>query len=447
MNKKLLSIAIALAALLSLTAGGGLVNAVSPTVVSAYPTAISGYLPINGYANGRGWGSIYTDGDVGTGNALKFISGYEGVGVSCGVLGGYVQFDMGLETPITNNPNNEYGVDFVVYGNVLSSSENPEPGVVVVSSDGTNWYELAGSLYYDASTLHGENITYINVTTPDTTFNRAGIWHSFDYTGSVPTATWTFLTGSTAWWPAYKTSNTPPAPYYSRVYDIDCNVNIQGGGGYITWNRTAPYEIITYKDITVLDNETSKDDLRFGYFDVTPNGKNYGVPENPYVPYGTRVDGGDGYDLSWAVDPNGNPVALASVRFVRLYSATNLYRSADNSAEVCGLYTVNGGGRGTAVAPTITIDGYTLDYLKDEYDISYTITSVSDNQQILTITNLREYPSLSFSLGATGGTYVYMNSSFGSSYAVDVSSGTIFVRVVNQSDDAEAFVTLIQLSE
>jgi hypothetical protein len=111
------------------------------------------------------------------------------------------------------------------------------------------------------------------------------------------------------------------------------------------------------------------------------------------------------------------------------------------------LYTVSGYEPvGTTAAPTITIDGETLADLKtDNPGVDYTITSVSGNQQIITIMGLENY-STDFSLEAAGGIFVYMNSSLGNSYPVDISSGTVVVRVINQSGDAEPFITLIQLS-
>lgn len=67
-------------------------------------------------------------------------------------------------------------MDFVVYGNAFNG--NPEAGAVQVSENGTTWYELAGSKYYDGGfSFDGNKATggkYSNVytgTLRDTTVN------------------------------------------------------------------------------------------------------------------------------------------------------------------------------------------------------------------------------------------------------------------------------------
>jgi hypothetical protein len=94
-SKRLIGIILVLT-MLSFTTAGISASAVN----GATPTAISGFLPIGPYSNGAGWGSIYSDGSLTTGSTYKFINGYVATGVSLGIFGGYVQFDMGVDTPI-----------------------------------------------------------------------------------------------------------------------------------------------------------------------------------------------------------------------------------------------------------------------------------------------------------------------------------------------------------
>jgi hypothetical protein len=421
------------------------------TIAGINPVAISGFLPIGPYSNGAGWGSIYSDGTLTTGSTEKFINGYVATGASLGIFGGYIQFDMGEGTPITNDSTNPYGVDFVVYGNVVGS--NAEPGSVQVSEDGNNWYELAGSRYYDATTTHVDVITYVKV--PEAVpplFPVAGIYYSLNYTGSVtdPNTTWLSVNTSSSalgFWP-------DSSEGYDAVYDIDGEVNITGGSPYVVVDRTSqsPYEVITYKNISGISptGATDRANFQFGYFDVTPNGTSYGTATNPYIPYTSSRGGGDGYDLSWAVDANGSPVALSSVQYIRLYSpvfSPGATIGVNMSPEVCGFYDATPAVSpvGTTTAPDITIDGLTLDELVDEYDIVYNVDTVSNNQQIITISDLGNYQP-AFTLQATGGDYVYMNNNLGSTYPVDVSSSAVLVRIINQSGDTEAFVTLIEMT-
>ena len=92
------------------------------TIAGSYPSAVNGYLPVGQFArhNSFGWGTLFTDNtnknpDT---NTPKFLNGYVSTGVSLGMAGGYVQFDMG-NNPIENNANNPYGIDFIVYGNAF----------------------------------------------------------------------------------------------------------------------------------------------------------------------------------------------------------------------------------------------------------------------------------------------------------------------------------------
>ena len=75
--------------------------------------------------------------------------------------------------------------------------------------------------------------------------------------------------------------------------------------------------------------------------------------------------GGDGFDLSWAVKADGTPIALSSVRYVRVYSAVLFSAGVfgETSAEVCGLYVANAESSsvGTTSIGSVAIDGEGLD--------------------------------------------------------------------------------------
>lgn len=91
----------------------------------------------------------------------------------------------GADRLITNNPNNKYGIDFIIYGNAFVG--NPEAGIVKVSQDGTNWYTLAGSRHYMDGTKWNQNISYIRIANKNTTisgktFATAGIYTSTNFT-------------------------------------------------------------------------------------------------------------------------------------------------------------------------------------------------------------------------------------------------------------------------
>lgn len=354
------------------------------------PKVVNGYLPVGQFArwNSFGWGTLYTDNTnvKSDSNDAKFKTGYVSVGVSLGMAGGYVQFDMGENSRIQNNANNPYGIDFIVYGNAFVG--NPEAAGVQVSNDGINWYTLAGSRHYMDVTKWNQNISYIRIATANTTisgktFAKAGIYTSTDFVApatdnaadvnaAIGAATWAGvpqLTGNTypkpydtatpaaaAWWPEWENDSNGKAENYKNVWNIDNAVN------GVSWLRSGSAEVITYKGVTVVEDDMvvlnrtldaapsqaqMTDVYQWGYADVRTNGSQYGtVVNNPYAAAPSTQTGGDGFDLSWAVDADGNPFPLSSARYVRVYSAVLFSAGAfgETSAEVCGLYKVNGTG-------------------------------------------------------------------------------------------------------
>lgn len=384
--------------------------------------AICGYLPVGQFAryNSFGWGTIFTDNtNVYTaGKQAKFVSAdgtgtsYVATGVSLGIAGGYVQFDMGTDEDgndilITNNPNNKYGIDFIVYGNAFVG--NPEAGIVKVSQDGKDWYTLAGSRHYMDGTKWNQNISYIRIANKNTTisgktFATAGIYTSTNFTvpatdsadavnTAIGEATWTGiaqLTGSSypktlttdspvnaAWWPEWENDGSGNAENYGQVWKIGNDGDLDD----VSWLRSGAAEVITYKNVTTVEDDTvvlnrtltaaptqaqMTDVYQWGYADVRTNGSAYGtISNNPYADAASAVGGGDGFDLSWAVDDNGVPVPLEGVRYIRVYSGVlfNAGIFGETSTEVCGLYVANAESSsvGTTAAPTtVSIGNYTI---------------------------------------------------------------------------------------
>lgn len=368
------------------------------TASGTNPVAVNGYLPVGQFArpNSFGWGTLYTDNTnvSSSSNDVKFKTGYVSTGVSLGMAGGYVQFDMG-NNRIQNNANNKYGIDFIVYGNAFKG--NPEAAGVQVSNDGVTWYTLAGSRHYMSDTKWNQNISYVRLNAANKTLNSAftaaGIYVSTDFVApssdnasdvdaAIGTATWTGvpqLTGSTypktystatpaaaAWWPEYASNEN-----YGNVWNIGNAVN------GVSWLRNGTAEVITYTGVTTVEDDMvvlnegataaptqaeMTDVYQWGYADVRVNGSQYGtVVNNPYAaaPSTDAGAGGDGFDLSWAVKADGTPIALSSVRYVRVYSAVLFSAGVfgETSAEVCGLYVANAESSsvGTTAAPAITL--------------------------------------------------------------------------------------------
>ena len=389
------------------------------------PTAFNGYLPIGQYATGSAWGSPYSDGTASAGSTPKVVGGYSGTGVSLGAAGGYVEYDMN----VTNSDATPYGVDFIVYGNAFVG--NPEAASVKVYGTPVNgtagWYELAGSLYYADETLRNVDVTYKKVTSASGEFTSAGIWYKIERNG-VTLRTWTKFNTNTnvAWWPEESEGYLGTNGVWGGVNDV-----------VISADQTQ----ITYQNVTLVRDTDATADYAFGYADITPNGTNYGTPVNPYT-YNTT--GGNAYDISWAVNDNGEPVRLTTISKIRVYTSAALNVSSgdapiftvpsifgETSAEVCGIYAVNPGASevGVTTEPTIRINGNTI-----------TATSVSDNAAVYDSGGLLEGDIISVT--AASGANLWINNANSSSYTVTADDQ--MVRVIVQSGEREPYIVVIK---
>ena len=441
------------------------------------PADVNGYLPVGQFArwNSFGWGTLYTDNTnvSSSSNDVKFKTGYVSTGVSLGMAGGYVQFDMG-NNRIQNNANNKYGIDFIVYGNAFVG--NPEAAGVQVSNDGVNWYTLAGSRHYMSDTKWNQNISYVRLTADNTSLNdaftAAGIYvstnfevpssdNASDVDAAIGKATWTGvpqLTGSTypktystatpaaaAWWPEYAQDSNNKDENYGNVWNIDNTVN------GVSWLRSGSAEVITYTGVTTVEDDMvvlnegataapsqaeMTDVYQWGYADVRVNGSQYGtIVNNPYADAPSAVGGGDGFDLAWAVDANGNPVQLSSVRYVRVYSAVLFSAGVfgETSAEVCGLYVANGDGSGAATTtPTVKVG-----------------TSTVTTSNMGTVTK-KVYSATTKVTVTSGAENIYVNGekvTSGNEITFSTPSGsTNYVQVITQSGTEAPYITMVKIT-
>ena len=422
------------------------------------PTGFNGYLPLGQFARGTGWGAINTDGSNTASGTKKFINGYASTGISLGVPGGFTDY-----TFYANNASTHpYGIDFIVYGNAFSG--NPEAGAVKVygftqPSGGTGkWYDLAGSLYYsDAlepdNTLNpslvqrpvkknNQDVYWKLVVSNDA--NTKGIFYQAVNAGSSPASDgWTRFTTNYTWWPFVNSTD-------GTISDAKGYAAINGmtSGAYATDDVevSADRKQIVYKNINLIKDTDTTNDYQFGYFDVHANGSNYGTAINPYTALAS-TQGGDGYDLSWAVDSNGEPVALDHITKIRVYTAaalevgvdahnnSNLFTKptifGETSAEVCGIYGVNGTS-GSGASESVRIS-YGDDML------------VPDNLATTTI-NVNGSINLTFDTEATT---LYINGisrAAGYSETYTVSSGTTkYIQVITQKGSESPFVTVLKL--
>ena len=457
-------------------------------ITGSYPSAVNGYLPVGQFArhNSFGWGTLFTDNtnknpDT---NTPKFLNGYVSTGVSLGMAGGYVQFDMG-DNPIENNANNPYGIDFIVYGNAFVG--NPEAAGVMVSNDGIKWYTLAGSRHYMNGTKWDQKISYVRIEGSEqralkSTFTADGIYYSENYTSpseqtqsainaAISAATWHVVpaTGTAtalnlSYWPEWATrvvNNTAQEEYYGNVWKLGTDSHIPAvastaNNAGVNWDKadttsTVPNgaEVITYSGLTLVPDDTQvlgsnptqaqmTDVYQWGYADVRVNGSAYGTAINPYASAASVGNGGDGFDLSWAVDENGVPVPMSSAKYIRVYSAVlfNAGIFGETSAEVCGLYrtsnTITGGAGTTAAPQTVEIDGEAV--------------NLSGSSVVLKGTNTYYYHTgniagTTVDVTAASGAKVFINGEETTSY--DVRTSAKAVQILVQSGTAAPYILVI----
>ncbi len=258
------------------------------------PSAVTSYLPAPGqFVN------------------LPSYQNPEAIGqlITLGSFGGNVVYQ--FDNPITNDPKAPYGVDFIITGNAFTNSDGTtaaaaaEPAAVMVSQDGTTWYELAGSQYYNADTTHHLTVTYQN---GDPAF-----------TAAADTA-WSDSLGNSGILPKNGFHNQPyyPDPAYYMRYQTGIGKND------------------TYTKDTVSFTGTKlgqRGFFPFGYADSHAEAAGQGnAAANPYIKEHSVTYNSDGFDLSWAVDSNGDPVALEQISYVKIYNPLLTHNSSTGEA-------------------------------------------------------------------------------------------------------------------
>lgn len=461
-------------------------------ITGSYPSAVNGYLPVGQFArhNSFGWGTLFTDNtnknpDT---NTPKFLNGYVSTGVSLGMAGGYVQFDMG-NNPIENNANNPYGIDFIVYGNAFVG--NPEAAGVMVSNDGIKWYTLAGSRHYMNGTKWDQKISYVRIEGSEqralkSTFTADGIYYSENYNSpseqtqsainaAISAATWHVVpaTGTAtalnlSYWPEWATrvvNNAAQEEYYGNVWKLGTDSHIPAvattetakeNNAGVNWDKadttsTVPNgaEVITYSGLTLVPDDTQvlgsnptqaqmTDVYQCGYADVRVNGSAYGTAINPYASAASVGNGGDGFDLSWAVDENGVPVHMSSAKYIRVYSAVlfNAGIFGETSAEVCGLYRTSNtitDGAGMTARPTVKRNGVAIDFAgKTAKQIDENVVYVKSKLAVGNTITVED----------TGNAVVFINGEVRTSYTVTTTAKP--VQIVVQNGDAEPYIVVLK---
>jgi hypothetical protein len=236
---------------------------------------------------------------IGCPSAATGFEGTDNGSLTLGGFGGYVVFS--LNHAIINDPQNPYGVDFTIYGNATENSS--EPATVWVMADSNQnglpdetWYALAGSDYWFSTSKHNYRVTYQN---PGGTVASDVPWT--DNQGNSGT----ILANEFHLQPYYPMADSFPAidqQHYSLNGEFICP-RIDSSNMQFIIARHYP----------------------FGYADNTPRNLQVSSsdPDNPYTSF-IEGAGGDAFDISWAVDGDGNYIDLDSVNFIKIQNSVNV---------------------------------------------------------------------------------------------------------------------------
>lgn len=333
-------------------------------VLKGIPDKITDYLCTGSqYTNGgnTGWGiyglfpeKIF----MGAGNWYTCIS--------LGNFGGYMT--LYYDKPITDDPDNIYGVDLTVFGNSNGGQSFSEPGNVMVSEDGKTWYTLAGSEHYDATSRWDYEVTY-----KKSDSDIADYSDNDGNSGSLGTG-----------WAAYQ---LPKKSYYTlHDWTSEDEVTVKGTRLYTNANS---------KGAGIESGSALLP--AFGYFDVHKNstsvagtGEDVNLLTTPVGnPYIKDYDGyGDGFDLKWAVDENGDPVDVKDKKFhyVKIQTASfiNAGSLGEKSSEISAVVrtTSEKESIGTTAAPEkLTVAGTDIKLSKDK-DVYYVQVPEKDEYKV-----------------------------------------------------------------
>ena len=274
---KALSCAVAGYGLACLNAFGQQTQPVGTAAQSKFIQAVDEYVPAPGqFVNTLPEATAADTPATMAQKCTEAIANGNGGMITLGAWGGYVTFH--FDHPVVNVPGER---DFAVFGNAFEN--NAEPAIIWVSVDRNQngmpddeWYEIKGSEYDNAATIHNYELTY--------TYSgekQAVAWtDNQDNSGSISRNKY----HKQEYFPLWLTSQGTLTLTGCRLPDNASQVD--NGEGGLMWILPA-YE--------------------YGYADNQPNSNREGCS----------------VDLSWAVDAKGNSVTLPYVDFIRCQNAMN----------------------------------------------------------------------------------------------------------------------------
>lgn len=227
----------------------------------------------------------------------KSLSGVCESPINLGSFGGYVIYY--YEKAIKDDPKNPYGVDFIVYGDsTRGEGYSPNPGNVLVSKNGMDWYTLAGSEHYENRTRWGHKVVYEKTASGRTIIDgREGISELYPCKDNYPLHDW---------------------PQGEEKFTAE-GVTIGDGVSLC-------YPAFGYADVRINTPESWSTGKKW---DISGRAKNpylevphrfqYEAPEETEALY---EGAGDCFDLAWAVDKDGLPAGLSKIHYIKIQTAS-----------------------------------------------------------------------------------------------------------------------------
>lgn len=367
------------------------------------PDKIVDYLCIGSQYTNRGYGI----------NPEETLSG----GVkSLGNFGGYITYY--YETPIKDNPNNKYGMDFYVIGNPSAETDSfAEPGQVYVSEDGSSWYALAGSDHYEDSAIWDYTITY-------TKGDDGKAYWTDNYSNSIDYAA--------REWPGkeyYYMNNAAEKDSYTFT-----GVLLKSQLGSITGDSSSAASVAARP--------------KFGYTDCYKSNLS-GDTLSDVNSYAENPSKANGFDIAWAVDENGEPIDVSEKEFhyIKIATASNINAgiTGEKSTEVT--YVVRTAPQEETVGKTNAPSGVTISDGADSKIISFT-----EEQNVYPV-NLGSMKYVSIRVNGTDtDDNIYINNQRVASgeaadgFKVTKEKGETKVRVIVQNGDKEPVIYLLKLT-
>ncbi|MGN0629669.1 MAG: hypothetical protein ACI4IW_08600 [Oscillospiraceae bacterium] len=349
--------------------------------------------------------------------------GYWWSPISLGNFGGYITYY--YEDAIEDDPNNPYGIDFIVYGNSNGGSGFSEPGQVYVSEDGENWYALAGSRHFDDETEWNRTVTYSKEDGKFYAESDGEKKEMKNFSDPLPTAAnyplhfkdgedVSSITASGVWLPCLRNKGDSDGTAFPEWGYADVKLTCANSYGTGTVASISGY-------------------ARNPYWPQPDYGSNY---RNDYV-LDVYEFGGDGMDLAWAVDENGQPVTFANgIHYIKIQTASLGLSGAgvgEKSTEVNCLARAkaNDSAVGVTAAPSaITVDGKEVKLKNGVYTYSVGVEGEFDVE-----------------VAADENANIYINSTRGNVLSFDAVPEHGIVRVIVQEGEKEPVIYYLKIVE